>query len=74
MGQGRLLDCVQSYAAMREIGVRRGPAGHIRMILNGKEVFHYGPLDQGLVARRLVDSTQRQSDAVRRRLLERSRI
>ena len=44
---GNKVDEIQSYAAMREVGVRRGPAGHIRMLLNGKEVFHYGPLDQG---------------------------
>lgn len=44
---GKLIDRVESYAAMREVGVRRGPAGHIRMLLNDKEIFHYGPLDQG---------------------------
>ena len=43
----RVVDVVESYAAMRELGVQRGPAGHIRMTLNGKVVFHYGPLDQG---------------------------
>jgi beta-galactosidase len=42
-----VIDRVQSYAAMREIGVFRGPAGHIRMTLNGNVIFHYGPLDQG---------------------------
>ncbi len=42
-----LIDQIESYAAMREVSVRRGPAGHIRMLLNGKEIFHYGPLDQG---------------------------
>jgi beta-galactosidase len=41
------IDQIESYAAMREVSVRRGPAGHIRMLLNGKEIFHYGPLDQG---------------------------
>lgn len=46
-GDNKLIDVVESYAAMREIGVHRGPAGHIRMRLNGKEIFHYGPLDQG---------------------------
>ncbi len=44
---GKLIDAIDSYAAMREVSVRRGPAGHIRMLLNGKEIFHYGPLDQG---------------------------
>ncbi|NND98701.1 MAG: glycoside hydrolase family 2 [Pirellulaceae bacterium] len=43
----QLLDKVQSYAAMREIDTWRGPAGHVRMRLNGKVIFHYGPLDQG---------------------------
>lgn len=42
-----LIDRVESYAAMREVGVLRGPAGQIRMTLNGKVIFHYGPLDQG---------------------------
>jgi beta-galactosidase len=42
-----LIDRVESYAAMREVGVKRGPAGQIRMTLNGKVIFHYGPLDQG---------------------------
>lgn len=46
-GDDQLIDRVESYAAMREIGVRRGPAGHLRILLNNKEVFHYGPLDQG---------------------------
>jgi beta-galactosidase len=45
--EGEKIDQIESYAAMREIGVRRGPAGHIRMLLNGQELFHYGPLDQG---------------------------
>ncbi len=44
---GGVVDRVESYAAMREVGVRRGPAGHVRMTLNGKVIFHYGPLDQG---------------------------
>ena len=42
-----LVDRVESYAAMREVGTIRGPAGQIRMTLNGKVIFHYGPLDQG---------------------------
>ncbi len=46
-GGGKVIDRVESYAAMREVGVQRGPAGHIRMTLNGKVIFHYGPLDQG---------------------------
>jgi beta-galactosidase len=46
-GQGAVVDRVESYAAMREVGVERGSAGQLRMTLNGKVVFHYGPLDQG---------------------------
>jgi beta-galactosidase len=46
-GDDKLVDRVESYAAMREVGVRRGPAGHIRIMLNDEELFHYGPLDQG---------------------------
>ncbi len=46
-GDGRVIDRVESYAAMREVGVKRGPAGHVRMTLNGNVIFHYGPLDQG---------------------------
>ncbi len=46
-GDGTVIDRVETYAAMREIGVQRGPAGHIRMTLNNKVVFQYGPLDQG---------------------------
>ncbi len=46
-GDDKLIDRVESYAAMREVGVRRGPAGHLRIMLNDREVFHYGPLDQG---------------------------
>ena len=46
-GQGAVVDRVESYAAMREVGVERGSAGQLRMTLNGRVVFHYGPLDQG---------------------------
>ena len=46
-GKGSVIDTVETYAAMREIGVKRMPAGNIRMTLNGDVVFHYGPLDQG---------------------------
>ena len=46
-GGGEVIDSVQSYAAMREVGVRRMPGGHLRMTLNDQVTFHYGPLDQG---------------------------
>ena len=44
---GKVVDRVQSYCAMRQIGVTTGPDGIKRMTLNGKPVFMYGPLDQG---------------------------
>ena len=44
---GKVMDRVQSYCAMRQVGVSAGPDGIKRMTLNGKPVFMYGPLDQG---------------------------
>ena len=44
---GRTVDCVRSYAAMRKISCARDAAGILRMRLNGKDLFQYGPLDQG---------------------------
>ena len=44
---GKPVDQVQSYCAMRQVGVAAGPDGILRMTLNGKPVFMYGPLDQG---------------------------
>ena len=44
---GKTVDQVKGYAAMREISVARDEDGHKRMLLNGEPLFHYGPLDQG---------------------------
>lgn len=44
---GKPIDEVMSYAAMRTIGYARDENGVMRMQLNGKNYFHYGPLDQG---------------------------
>ncbi len=44
---GEVLDHAVSYAGIRTIGKTRGPDGHLRMTLNGKSMFHWGPLDQG---------------------------
>jgi len=44
---GRSVDKVRSYCAMRQVGVAAGPDGILRMTLNGKPIFMYGPLDQG---------------------------
>ncbi len=40
-------DRVESYFALRDVGVRRDAAGHPCLTLNGKPVFHTGVLDQG---------------------------
>ena len=40
-------DTVESYTGFREIGRRKDKDGHWRFTLNGKPVFHWGPLDQG---------------------------
>lgn len=44
---GKLLDKVSSYAAMRKIGTVRDQNGILRMTLNNKPLFQFGPLDQG---------------------------
>lgn len=45
---GKPIDEVQSYAAMRTITAERDySTGYIRLCLNGKSYFQYGPLDQG---------------------------
>ena len=44
---GQTVDSVQSYAAMRKIEVKHDDSGVNRLMLNGKPVFQYGPLDQG---------------------------
>jgi beta-galactosidase/beta-glucuronidase len=44
---GRVLDTVTSYFGIRKIEVRRDGEGINRLMLNGKPLFQYGPLDQG---------------------------
>lgn len=44
---GKKVDTVKSYAAMRKISVKRGEGGVVRFQLNNKDIFHFGPLDQG---------------------------
>lgn len=41
------LDKVDSYAALRKISYRKDEAGFWRMQLNNKDLFQFGPLDQG---------------------------
>lgn len=40
-------DMVKSYVGIREVGKMRDQDGHLRFTLNGKPIFHWGPLDQG---------------------------
>lgn len=44
---GKKVDEVKSYAAMRKYSTRRDGSGIVRLQLNNKDIFHYGPLDQG---------------------------
>jgi beta-galactosidase/beta-glucuronidase len=45
--KGKLLDKVKSYFAMRKISTKRDKNGIVRMQLNNKDYFQFGPLDQG---------------------------
>ncbi|WP_430438142.1 glycoside hydrolase family 2 protein [Pontibacter chitinilyticus] len=47
MRNGKVVDEVKSYFAMRKISVGPDEDGVQRMLLNNKFVFQYGPLDQG---------------------------
>lgn len=44
---GKVIDQVKSYTAFRKISVEKDKNGILRMCLNNKPLFHYGPLDQG---------------------------
>jgi len=44
---GETADEVASYFGMRKIEVRKDEAGVNRLFLNGRALFHIGPLDQG---------------------------
>jgi beta-galactosidase/beta-glucuronidase len=46
-GAGRVADAVGSYAGIRTVGKRKDAQGNLRFTLNGAEIFHWGPLDQG---------------------------
>lgn len=41
------LDKIDSYAAMRKYSMKRDDKGIVRLQLNNKDLFHFGPLDQG---------------------------
>jgi hypothetical protein len=44
---GKVLDQISSYFAMRKISTGKGAGGYLRLMLNDKPIFHLGPLDQG---------------------------
>lgn len=44
---GRQLDKVKSYTAMRKLSTARDANGIVRLQLNNKDLFQFGPLDQG---------------------------
>ncbi len=45
--KGQVTDVVKSYCAMRKISMKRDAGGVMRMQLNNKDCFNFGPLDQG---------------------------
>ena len=44
---GKAIDRVKSYTAMRKFSIRKGEDGITRLQLNNKDCFQFGPLDQG---------------------------
>lgn len=45
--EGKIIDTVNSYAAMRKYSTLRDANGIVRLELNNKPLFQFGPLDQG---------------------------
>lgn len=44
---GKVIDQIDSYAAMRKYSTQRDDKGIVRLQLNNKDLFQFGPLDQG---------------------------
>jgi len=44
---GKIIDKVKSYCAMRKISTKRDENGIVRLQLNNKDYVQFGPLDQG---------------------------
>lgn len=44
---GKVVDEVKSYTAMRKYSTKRDKNGIVRLQLNNKDLFQFGPLDQG---------------------------
>lgn len=47
VSDGKEVDRVDSYTAMRKYSTARDADGIMRLQLNNKDIFHFGPLDQG---------------------------
>ena len=47
LNNGKVTDQVKSYVGMRKISTKRDANGIVRMQLNNKDYFQFGPLDQG---------------------------
>ena len=47
LSNGKVIDHVKSYFGMRKISTKRDANGIVRMQLNNKDYFQFGPLDQG---------------------------
>jgi len=47
ISNGKVIDQVNSYFAMRKISTKRDKNGIVRLELNNKAYFQFGPLDQG---------------------------
>ena len=47
ISNGKVVDQVKSYCAMRKISTKRDAFGIMRTQLNNKDCFQFGPLDQG---------------------------
>lgn len=47
ISNGKVIDEVDSYFAMRKISTKRDEHGIVRLQLNNKDQFQFGPLDQG---------------------------
>ncbi len=45
--RGKIVDQVDSYFAMRKVSKKRDQNGIVRLQLNNKDYFQFGPLDQG---------------------------
>ena len=47
INKGKVVDKVDSYAAMRKFSTKRDENGIVRLELNNRPLFQFGPLDQG---------------------------